>query len=323
MKTLVTGANGFIGSHLCELLLSRGHAVRGMVRRTSNLRWIEQLTTCHSSRFALVYGDVCDLDSLRRAVAGVEVVFHLGASVRDVRQFEEVNCTGTRLLAQACIEAGVSRFVLFSSAAAGGPAEGPSRPRREEHAPAPVSLYGRGKLVAEAVLLELRERLHSVILRLPAVYGPRDRDLVLLLRWAGRGLLPVFGGSFSAIHVADAVRSAVLAAERPVPSGAVYYVTDGQCYTFEDLARVIEQVLARSVWRVRVPRWFVGAAAWMSERLARNGSILNPDKARELTQECWVASPDKARAELGFIPEFTLATGMPQTIRWYQEMNWL
>ncbi|MEO0077954.1 MAG: NAD(P)-dependent oxidoreductase [candidate division WOR-3 bacterium] len=319
MKALVTGANGFIGSHLCEYLIELGHSVRGMVRRTSNLRWLAQVL----SRMDLVYGDLRDSDSLRRAVDGIEVVFHLGANVRDTRDFEEVNCNGTRLLAQACVDAQVRRFVLFSSAAAGGPALSPEEPRCEAHPPEPVSRYGRGKLAAENAVLALSHQLCSVILRLPAVYGPRDQDLITLLRWARRGFVPVFGGTFSTIYVGDAVRAAVLAAERNVPSGAVYYVTDGQCYTFNDMAGVLASVFGRRPILVRLPRWFVHAAAWLSEKTARNGSIFNPDKARELTQQCWVASSDKARTELGFVPEYDLKTGMCKTIQWYEEMNWL
>lgn len=320
MKALVTGANGFIGSHLCEHLLKLGLSVRGMVRRTSNLRWLPSVA---QARFELVYGDLRDAESLRRAVAGVETVFHLGANVRDAGEFESVNLNGTRLLAESCIEAGVRRFVLFSSAAAGGPARCPEEPRCEDHPPQPVSRYGRGKLAAEAVIQELRDRLPSVILRLPAVYGPRDHDLVILLRWARRGVMPVFGGSFSVVYVGDAVRAAVLAAECDVSSGAVYYVTDGRCYTFDDLAGIVGSAFGRRPMRVRVPRWFVRAAAWLSEKTARNGSIFNRDKARELTQQCWVANPDKARTELGFVPEYDLTTGLLQTIRWYEEMNWL
>ncbi len=319
MKTLVTGANGFIGSHLCEHLLELGHSVCGMVRRTSNLRWLTHI----SSQVELVYGDLRDSESLHRAADGIEVVFHLGASVRDARDFEQVNCTGTRLLAQACIDARVRRFVLFSSAAAGGPAPSPEEPRCEAQPPEPVSRYGRGKLAAEAVLQDLCNQLRSVILRLPAVYGPRDQDLVALLRWAKRGLVPVFGGSFSAVYVSDAVRAAALAAERDVPSGTVYYVTDGQCYTFNDMAGILGSAFGSRPVSVRLPRWFVHAAAWLSEKTARNGSIFNPDKARELTQPCWVASSDKARTELGFVPEYDLKTGMSKTIRWYEEMNWL
>ena len=319
MKALVTGANGFIGSHLCERLKAQGHTVRGMVRRTSDLTWIQNLG------LELVYGDVRDAESLRAAVADMDTVFHVGATVRarDPLDFERVNCEGTRLITEACVTAGVKRFVLFSSAAAAGPASGPDQPKTESHEPQPVSLYGKGKLGAERALQQMKDRLHSVILRFPAVYGPRDRDTVMLLRWVKRGLLPVFGGTFSTVYVADAARAASLAAERDVESGSVYYVADGNCYTYGDMAGIAERTLGRRPLRLRLPRWLLGAAGWFSEKVSREGAIFNRDKARELAQHCWVCSIDKARAELGFVPEYDLERGMRETIRWYQEMKWL
>jgi len=319
MKALVTGANGFIGSHLCEALVNEGHEVRGLVRRTSDLVWIKDLG------LGLAYGDLRDAESLRQAAVGMDWVFHLGATVRakDAADFEHVNCEGTKLVAGACIDAGVSRLVFFSSVAAGGPTETPDRPRHEGDEPAPVSLYGKGKLGAEKALQELQGRLHSVILRFPAVHGPRDRDAVMMLRWVKRGLMPVFGGTFSTVFVKDAVQAAVLAAERPVVSGSVYFISDGHSYSYADLAMIAGKLLGRRPMRIRIPRWLLHTAGWFGESLTRGGSILNRDKAKELSQECWVCSTDKARAELGYAPEYTLETGMAETIRWYQEMRWL
>jgi len=335
MRALVTGANGFIGSHLCESLLAQGHMVRGLVRRTSDIRWIKGLTESGEARsqrpeakgqsLELVYGDVRDGESLRQAAAGVDCVFHLGAAVRarDRRDFEQVNCAGTRLVAEACIAAGVKRFVFFSSAAAAGPAESPERPRHEDDEPAPISAYGRGKLGAELVLQELRDRLHSVILRLLVVYGPRDRDMAIMLRWVKRGLMPVFGGVYSAVYVSDAVQSAVLAAERPVASGSVYFISDGHIYDYADMARVAEKALGRKVLRLKIPIWLLHAAGWLSESLTREGSIFNRDKAREFAQPCWLCNIGRARAELGYEPRYDLDRGMTETIRWYEQMGWI
>lgn len=319
MKALVTGANGFIGSHLCELLAREGHSVRGLVRRTSDLAWLSGVPV------ELVCGDIREPETLAAAVAGMDWVFHTAAVLRPRRMgdFDRVNCAGTRALAQAAADARVKRFVLFSSAAAGGPAVSPERPMDERTTAAPVSLYGKAKLRAEQALLELRGRLGSVILRFPAVYGPRDRDVLKMLRSISRGFLPVLGGTFSVVHVADAARAALLAAERPVESGAVYYITDGGCHDYAEMARVAERLLGRKPLRVRVPRWLLHTAGWASENLTRHGSVFNRDKALELSQECWVCSSEKARAELGFEPAHDLERGMDETFRWYREVKWL
>ena len=319
MKALVTGANGFIGSHLCEGLLARGYEVRGLVRRTGDLTWIKDLG------LEIVYGDLRDPGSLAAAAVGVDVAFHAGAKVRtrDTSEYERVNREGTRLIAEACVARGVRRFVLFSSASAAGSAPSPDNPSTEEQEARPVTLYGKGKLGAEQVLVALREKLHSVILRFPAVYGPRDRDMAMLLRWVKRGVLPVFGKAFSAVYVKDAARAAVLAAERDVPSASVYYVSDGNCYYYKDTASLFAGLLGRKPLAVPLPSWLVCAAGWLSEALNPGGSVFNADKAKELTQQCWVCRPDKATRELGFAPAHNLQSGMTETVKWYQEQSWL
>jgi nucleoside-diphosphate-sugar epimerase len=319
MKALVTGANGFIGSHLCEELLARGYDVRALVRKTSDLVWIKDLG------LEFVYGDLRDPGSLAAAAVGVDVAFHAGAKVRatDTTDYERVNREGTRLIAEACAARGVRRFILISSASAGGSATSPDNPSTEDQEARPVTLYGKGKLGAEQVLTALKDRLHSVILRFPAVYGPRDRDMVMLLRWAKRGVLPVFGKAFSAVYVKDAARAAVLAAEKDVPSASVYYVSDGNCYYYKGVRDLFEELFGSRPLAVTLPSWLVRAAGWLSESLSADGSVFNADKARELTQQCWVCRPDKAGRELGFVPAYDLKSGMTETVKWYQEQSWL
>ncbi len=319
MKALVTGANGFIGSHLCEELLSRGYEVRGFVRRTADLTWIRDLG------LELAYGDLGDPGSLAAAAVGADVAFHVAAKVRtpDTSEYERVNREGTRLIAEACAARGVRRFVLFSSASAAGSAPSPDNPCTEESEPRPITLYGKGKLGAEQALAALKDRLHSVILRFPAVYGPRDRDMAMLLRWAKRGIMPVFGTAFSAVYVKDAARAAVAAAEKDVPSGSVYYVSDGNCYYYRDIAGLLAGTLGRKPLTVTLPAWLVRSAGWLSETLTPGGSVFNADKAKEFTQQCWVCRSDKAGRELGFVPEHDLQSGMAETMKWYQEQSWL
>lgn len=321
MKVLVTGANGFIGSHLCEGLLTNGYEVRALVRKTSDLRWIKHLN------LELVYGDITDEDSLVRAVDGIEIVFHTAAVVRPkkVEEFIRVNQEGTERLARVAIAKGVKRLVLFSSVAAVGPGRFNER-LNEEMAPKPVSEYGRAKLAAERAVLALKDSLSSVVLRLPAVYGPRDRDGLLFWRMLSRGFAPVLGGTFSLLYVTDAVAAAVLAATRyPLPTARppIYFISDGCCYTFSDLIQVWKMVTGRRVRTFPIPRWLGFIAAQLNSWLAREGTVFNPDKMRELTQECWVCSDERARVELGFEPRITLQKGAELTLNWYKKEGWL
>ncbi|MEO0071083.1 MAG: NAD-dependent epimerase/dehydratase family protein [candidate division WOR-3 bacterium] len=325
MKVLVTGANGFIGSHLCEGLLANGYEVRALVRKTSDLRWIKHLN------MELVYGDITDEGSLIPAVDGIEIVFHTAAVVRPkrVEEFIRVNQEGTERLARVAIDKGVKRFVLFSSVAAAGPGRFNER-LNEEMAPKPVSEYGRAKLAAEEAVLALKDSLSSVVLRLPAVYGPRDRDGLLFWRMFSRGFAPVLGGTFSLLYVSDAVAAAILAARLspsafriPPDRPPIYFISDGCCYTFFDLVRVWEMVTGRRVRTFRIPHWLGFLAAQINSWLAREGTVFNPDKMRELTQECWVCSDERAKVELGFSPRITLQRGAELTLNWYKKEGWL
>lgn len=312
MRVLVTGANGFIGSHVCEALVARGYEVRALVRKTSNLKWIEGLP------LSLVYGSLEDEGSLQAAVDGVRMVFHTAAALRarSPEEFLRVNRDGTARLLQVAVNAGVKRLILFSSVAAAGPVRG-------GEFLGPVSDYGRAKLAAERVVLEHRERLHPVILRFPAVYGPRDRDGLILWRTLARGVMPVFGGRFSLIYVRDAVRAAVLAGERDVPSGSTYFISDGRSYSYHDLGRVWRELTGKRVVRVRVPRFFAFFLAGFNQWLKREGSIFNPDKVRELCQGSWVCEDPRVAAELGFQPEYELKRGAEETLNWYREQGWM
>jgi len=318
MRALVTGANGFIGSHLCAALLKKGYEVRGLVRKTSNLEWLEGL------ELELVYGSLEDEEALSRAVEGVDLVFHTAAVVRARRKadFVRVNCEGSERLVRVAVSAGVKRFVLFSSVAAVGPVP-PGRSLSEKEIETPVSFYGRAKLEAERAVLKYKERLHLVILRFPAVYGPRDRDGLLMWRMFLRGLAPVMGGTFSLVYVDDAVRAAVLAGEKNCPSGAVFFISDGNCYSYYELVRVWQDVTGKRVLCFRVPKILALFAASLNQWLNREWAIFNPDKVRELCQECWVCTDPRAETELGFKPEFDLKKGMERTLQWYKEKGWL
>lgn len=318
MKALVTGANGFIGSHLCAALLKRGYEVRGLVRKTSNLKWLEGL------ELELVYGSLEDEESLSRAVEGVEVVFHTAAVVRARQKadFVRVNYEGTERLVRVAVAAGVKRFVLFSSVAAAGPVQ-VGRSLSDKEVPTPVSFYGQAKLAAERAVLKYKESLHLVILRFPAVYGPRDRDGLLMWRMFSRGVAPIMGGTFSLVYVEDAVRAAILAGEKSCPSGSVFFISDGNCYSYYELSRVWQEITGKRVLCFRVPKALAFFAASLNQWLNREGAIFNPDKVRELCQECWVCTDPRTETELGFKPEFDLRKGAERTLQWYKEKGWL
>ena len=212
MRALVTGASGFIGQHLVGFLAKRGHAVRCLVRASSRLEGLEP----HDPE--LVLGDVTDPESLRNAVRGVDVVYHLAGTLKafTLHDFLAVNEEGTRALAEACADRGQPPVcVLVSSAAASGPSPD-GRARSEADPPAPVSDYGRSKLAGERAAAAFAARVPTSVVRPPIVFGPGDREFFKVFQLVARGLhlVPTRARrSFSLVHVADLVRHLVQTAE--------------------------------------------------------------------------------------------------------------
>jgi nucleoside-diphosphate-sugar epimerase len=334
-KALVTGASGFIGSTLVGELGARGIHVRALLRRTSSVANLQGLS------FERVEGDLSDPDSLRRAVAGVDYVFHLaGVIAAGSREgYFEHNAKATGRLARAVAEAnaGLRRFAYVSSQAAGGPAAS-AIPRTEADPDAPVSAYGESKRAGEWELGAYGGVFPTVILRPPIVYGPKDRAVFGLVQMVARRLMPLLKGGtpdgakyYSVIHVSDLCRGIVEAALAPagpgqVPSGEVFYLCGDGIHSYEAILSSMAGALGCRPIRFRVPRGVVRAAGWAMGGLGRlrgKDFPLNRDKLNELEPDYWICSSEKARRVLGFAPRFDLQAGMADTIAWYRAQKWI
>ncbi|MCX7038940.1 MAG: NAD(P)-dependent oxidoreductase, partial [Spirochaetes bacterium] len=190
MKIAVTGATGFIGSHLCESFIARGHEVTCLVRNPGKLRWIAGLPV------RLVPGDLESPEALKDFVARQDIVVHAAGltKARTLEEYLHANVGGTERLLQAirAHDPRISRFFYFSSQAAMGPSSA-NAPLTEDGAQNPVSLYGRSKSLAEKSMQNFRDALPMTVIRPPAVYGPRDTDVLAVLRVVKGGIVPVLG----------------------------------------------------------------------------------------------------------------------------------
>lgn len=319
-KVLVTGANGFIGSHLVERLLEKGYAVRALVRKTANLQWIKNLP------IELFYGAICDYETLPAAIIGVDYIMHTAGATKGFSEkaYAEVNVEGTMNLVKACLDynPGLKRFIFFSTLAVSGPSEKKS-PKSEIMTCSPVSIYGKTKLHAERVIIELKDNIPSVILRLSACYGPRDNETLSYFKFLKNGVRPIFGGTFSICYVKDAINAALLCLEKNIESGTIYNISDGKCYSIDDLAVVAENIMGKKTLRVKVPKTLLKSYASIVHIFSSGSSVIGPDKIKELTQKYWVCDIEKIRKELGFIPKYSLEQGLKETIDWYKEHKYL
>jgi nucleoside-diphosphate-sugar epimerase len=325
MKALVTGANGFVGSHLVEALLERGVETTCLVRRTSNLRWLEG----KGVRYA--YGDVTEPDGLAEAVRGQDTVFHVAGVLRgrDYAHYYRVNAEGTRNVAAASARSGsVRRLVYCSSLAAAGPSAR-DRPRTEDDPPSPVTDYGKSKLQGEIALAQAADNVPWTVLRPPVIYGPRDADLFVYFRLVAHGIAPLAGDGrqgLDMLFVADLARALIAAAESPAAVGRAYFLNDGGRHSTAALADAIEAALGRRALRLRVPVWMLRPIArcaewWADQRGAP--ALLHQQKMVELAQPAWTCSARRAAAELGFQAKYGLAAGMEVAVEWYRSEGWL
>ena len=325
MLALVTGGQGFVGSHLCERLAAAGHRVRVLARATSDLSPLEGLGV------EVVRGDLGAEGDLRGAVGGVDWVFHVAGALMGLREEDlfRVNRDGTRRLCDACLAHAprLTRFVFVSSLAAVGPSPGGAVPIMEDAPARPVTWYGRSKLEAESVVRS--SGLPSLILRPPVVFGPRDREVYKYFKIARRGFLPVPGRrdrSYSLVYAPDLAGGILAAAGTPAPSGEVFHLTGPEVVTWSELGRKIAAALGTRDRVLHLPEPLVRAAGHAADLVARlqgRPHIFSSQKVTEMLAPAWVASPCKAREVLGWTAPTPLDEALALTVRWYRERRWL
>ena len=324
---LVTGGTGFIGSHLVERLVAQGRRVRCLVRRAivgqgRALPWLIGVELAH--------GDLESSAGLTEALRGVDIVIHLAGvtKARTVADYDRGNAIATANLLRAA--GNVDRFVHVSSLAAAGPST-PDRPLTETDEPRPVSHYGRSKLAGEQAVRQSPLAERTVIVRPPVVYGPRDRDVLQVLRTVSHGWMAKIGAAprrFSHIYVGDLVDGLIVAADCIGASagGKVFCLANATPVSWDEFGNLAARLMGREVLTVAIPEkaaYVLGWCAEWSTRLSGTPGILSRDKVREACCAGWVCDPGRARRELGFCASTNLEAGLRRTLDWYKEAGWL
>ncbi len=324
MRVLVTGATGFIGSHLVEALVAHEHDVVCLIRPGRPRRFIGELPV----RWAV--GSWEDPTFLQEVLRDRELVFHVAGLTKAARRedFYQVNHLGTRAVVQACrAAASLRRLVYVSSLAAAGPGRD-GRPVHEDDPPRPITDYGRSKLRGEEEVRAEAGKVPATILRPPAVYGPRDGDLLAAFRAVRRGVVPVpvRGACIDLCHVADVVAALLLAADRSEGVNETYFVAGQRPVSWEEAGEAIAAALGVRAVEVPIPAAAAlavaaGAEAWA--RLRGRTALLSRDKVREMRERYWVCDTSKIQRALGFRPGVEVREGFRRTAEWYRQAGWL
>lgn len=323
-RVLVTGASGFIGRALVAELRREGREVSALVRRREQALELGVRP---------IVGDVTAPATLGGA-GGFAEVYHLAGVIaaRSADEFHRVNVEGCRNLYRALdLAPGPPRRVLHvSSIAAGGPAPD-AAPRREDHPDAPVSIYGRTKRAGEEVARSFMGRLSIAVLRLPAVYGPGDRNLLPVFRMARRGIVlrpPEQPKLLSLAHVADVARILIRAARTDALAGGVYNVATLPPASWDELVAGIGAAVGRRPRQLALGRLPWLALAWANAARGRLGSgarveLLIPQKLPELFARYWHVDAGRLSSALGGVAGIGLAEGLAETTAWYRREGWL
>jgi len=319
----VTGGTGFVGSHLVDVLCAAGIRPRVLVRDPAQPRWIADRPV------DWVEGALDDTESLRRLTAHAGTVVHLAGVVRagTSEAFDRGNRMGTRNVVEAVrSQAPGARLVHVSSLAAAGPAPtaqgiGPEEPAR------PVSAYGRSKLAAEQEVQSLADDRDWLILRPPAIYGPRDIDVLQFFRMASIGLMARPAGErfITVAFVADVVQG-VLAAMAGGVQRRVLHLGERAPRRLDDMMRILAEagdVHARQIAVPGVVLNVAGMAGSFLQRLGAHRLAMTRDKARELLARHWSARTVDSLDILGLPEETSLQAGARATWAWYRARGWL
>jgi len=329
-KIFITGASGFVGSHLVEAAQKLGFEVHASIRKQSNITEIQPFVD------KFVYTNLGDFEELKTLFEKNQYhyIIHAAAltKAKNTLDFHKVNVKYTETIMQAGFSAHMplERITFVSSLAAIG-SIGYDNPRliNESFPYNPHTMYGKSKMEAELMIRQKFSNQPISVFRPTAVYGPREKDIFILFNTLNKGFEPYIGRKpqkLSFIYVKDLVDVLLKGCVTPQEGLQFYNISDGEVYSRYDMADVFKSIMRKKLFRMHIPYGIVKAFAEISRSIYKPLSktpVIYPERLQELTAENWSCDITLAKKTLGFKPRFLLQEGLEESLLWYKDNNWL
>jgi nucleoside-diphosphate-sugar epimerase len=323
---VVTGANGFVGSHLVDLLVSKNYQVRCITRKSSNIQWLK------NKNVEIYDCGLFDKQGLRKAFTNADYIYHVAGVVKSKKPegYFKGNVDTTKVLLDVVLEfkVNIKKFLIVSSQTVAGPSVN-EIPVNEKDLPHPITTYGRSKLAQEELAKKYMDKLPITICRAPAVFGERDTEIFIFFQTFSKGLFTTIGFDkklVSLIHVSDLVDGLVIAAENSTSAGQIYFISSEEFYTWQQVGESTSKIMNKKPVHIAIPHFVVYTIAAIAQFFALFSSkpaTLNIEKARDLTRHAWICSTEKAVKEIGYHQKISIEAGIRRTVSWYKENGWL
>lgn len=322
MKILLTGATGFVGSHVARVLVSQEHEVFALVRPKSKYEFLKKLGV------NLVFGELDKPEVAEIQLPQINGVIHLAGLIKALRRddFYRTNVEGTRNLLNLLKNQSLNSFVFVSSIAA----RGPNRFLDDHEGVGPVSHYGRSKREAEELVIQNHGQYPVIIFRPPVIYGPGDRETLSLFKMFKGGWLPIIGKGerrISFVYVEDLVKALIATLLDPPKTVKTFYPEDGHGgYSWSEFHAIAEEIYRKKIRKIFVPLWSVRLLAVLNEILGRFRGVvpmLSGEKYSEIKQPLWVCSFNGQRSFFKLPPFTKLKEGIKETKGWYESKGWV
>jgi dihydroflavonol-4-reductase len=325
LRVLVTGATGFTGGHLARFLAGTGDRVRVLVRP-------EKRALVDTRIFDIVEGDLRDLDAVKRAAEGVDLVYHIAAIYRQAglraAEYRAVNAAAAGSVIEAARAGGARRVVHCSTVGVHGDVEHP--PANEDAPLRPGDVYQATKLEGERIARETAAKtgLEVVIARPTGIYGPGDRRLLKLFRGVARRRFVTLGDGriyYHLTYVDDLAAGFRLCGTVAAAAGRTYILAGGEVTTLNELVSLIAEEASVPPPRLHLPVWPFWAAGALCEALCTPLGLEPPIYRRRVDFFTKSRAFDitRARQELGYSPAVGLREGIRRTLEWYRQARWI